>query len=98
MLDIIENKYKDTVIIDVRIADEYQQRRVLFAVNISQSAILKGIFLLLIYKNQTMIIYRHSGVRAGKVMRLLDYMGYQNYEHLKGDMLGWISNKQHVEK
>ena len=80
------NKY---VLIDVRTPVEYRMGTIPSSINIPHYDILRDVSLLDAYKNKEMILYCHSGVRAGKVTRLLTTLEYTNLSHLEGDISGW---------
>ena len=85
------------VLIDVRTPVEYRMGKIKTAVNIPHYDIINNVALLDPYKDKEMILYCHSGVRVGKVTRLLTTLNYSNLSHLEGDMSAWKSNKKPVE-
>ncbi len=84
-------------LIDVRTPLEYKISKIPSAINIPHYKILKDISLLDAYKDKEMILYCHSGVRVGKVTKLLTELQYSNLSHLIGDMSGWKANDLPVE-
>jgi rhodanese-related sulfurtransferase len=85
-------------LIDVRTPVEYNMGTIAESINIPHYNILNDVSLLDPYKGKQMILYCHSGVRAGKVTRLLTSLAYSNLSHLEGDISGWKRNNKPVEK
>lgn len=85
------------VLIDVRTPIEYRIGKITTAINIPHYDILNDVSLLDPYKDKEMILYCRSGVRVGKVTRLLSSLHYTNLSHLNGDMGAWKKNKRPME-
>jgi rhodanese-related sulfurtransferase len=91
----------ELVIIDVRSAQEFASGHVPGAINISHDSILDDVTLLDGYKDRDMVFYCRSGKRAKSVTDALessDYTSGQPLYHLDGDILGWISAGQPLQK
>jgi phage shock protein E len=89
------------VIIDVRSQQEFASGHVPGAVNIPHSSILSDVALLDSYKNRDMVFYCRSGKRAKSVTDALessDFTSGRPLYHLEGDILGWISADQPLQK
>lgn len=78
----------ESMIVDVRTPEEYAEGHVPGAVNIPLSTIEDNIDLFGA-KDTSIIMYCRSGVRAGKALNILSEAGYNNLNHLEGDMSGW---------
>ncbi|MBL4671770.1 MAG: rhodanese-like domain-containing protein [Arenicella sp.] len=95
------NTNSELVVIDVRSAQEFASGHVPGAVNISHHSILSDVTLLDRYQDQDMVFYCRSGKRAKSVTDALesgDYTSGRPLYHLDGDILGWISAGQALQK
>ncbi len=79
----------ELVLLDVRTQAEYDSGHILNAINISHEQILKDSELLAEYKDSQMVVFCRSGVRAGKVIQLLESIGFEDIIDIDGDMLSW---------
>ena len=77
------------VLLDVRTKAEYDSGHILNAINITHEEILESPELLTEYKDSQMVIFCRSGVRAGKVIKLLESLGFEDIIDIDGDMLAW---------
>ena len=75
---IIEDK--NTIIIDVRTEEEYNERHIDRAINIEVDNIKN----IKINKNKTIVVYCRSGVRSKKAYDILLSMGYTDVYDLGG--------------
>lgn len=88
----------DLLILDVRSPEEYAAGHVPNAVNIPHTEIAQNIERLLGYKDKTVVVYCRSGFRAGKAGNVLVENGFSSVKHLEGDMLGWETSGNPIEK
>ena len=79
----------DLVLLDVRTQAEYDSGHILNAINISHDEILEDPELLAEYKDSQMVVFCRSGVRAGKLIQLLESIGFEDIIDIDGDMLAW---------
>ena len=79
----------ELVLLDVRTQAEYDSGHILNAINISHEQILEDPELLTEYKDSQMVVFCRSGVRAGKVIQLLESIGFEDIIDIDGDMLAW---------
>ena len=79
----------DLVLLDVRTQAEYDSGHILNAINISHEQILEYPELLAEYKESQMVVFCRSGVRASKVIQLLESIGFEDIIDIDGDMLAW---------
>ena len=79
----------ELVLLDVRTQAEYDSGHILNAINISHEQILEDSELLAEYKDSQMVVFCRSGVRAGKVIQLLESIGFEDIIDIDGDMLAW---------
>ena len=85
---ISETEY-ELVLLDVRTQSEYDSGHIKNAINISHEKILESPELLAEYKDSQMVVFCRSGVRAGKVIQLLESIGFEDIIDIDGDMLAW---------
>ena len=79
----------ELVLLDVRTQAEYDSGHILNAINISHDEILEDPELLAEYKDSQMVVFCRSGGRAGKVIQLLESIGFEDIIDIDGDMLAW---------
>ncbi len=72
------------VVIDVRTADEYRQHHVQNAVNIPYDEITSRIAAVTPNRTTAIVLYCHSGRRAGIAERALRQIGYDRIENKGG--------------
>ena len=80
---------RELVLLDVRTQAEYDSGHILNAINISHEQILEDPELLAEYKDSQMVVFCRSGGRAGKVIQLLESIGFEDIIDIDGDMLAW---------
>ncbi len=96
LLQQIETK-ADILILDVRTTDEFKNGHIPGAYHIDHREIKSRLKEIEAYKNKPVIVYCHSGVRAGRVEPFLIEQGFTQIRHLQGDWSAWESNKLHFE-
>ena len=79
----------ELILLDVRTQAEYDSGHILNAINISHEQILEDPELLAEYKDSQMVVFCRSGGRAGKVIQLLESIGFEDIIDIDGDMLAW---------
>ena len=79
----------ELILLDVRTQAEYDSGHILNAINISHEQILEDPELLTEYKDSQMVVFCRSGGRAGKVIQLLESIGFEDIIDIDGDMLAW---------
>ena len=87
----------ELVLLDVRTQSEYESGHIFKAINISHEQILEDPELLAEYKDKQMVVFCRSGVRAGKVIQLLESLGFKDIIDIDGDMLAWSGAGYPVE-
>ena len=85
----ISNLDQKPVLLDVRTKAEYDSGHILNAINIPHEEILQSPELLTEFKDSQMVVFCRSGVRAGKVIQLLESLGFEDIIDIDGDMLAW---------
>ena len=95
--DSISETERELVLIDVRTQSEYDYGHIKNAVNISHEKILESPELLAEYKDNQIVVFCRSGVRAGKVIQLLESLGFDDIIDIDGDMLAWSKAGYSVE-
>ncbi len=86
------------LILDVRSPQEYAQGRVPQAKLIPHTELQSRLAEISDAKNSPVVVYCKSGYRAGIAESILIEAGFSNVMHLAGDMSGWISAKQPIER
>jgi rhodanese-related sulfurtransferase len=80
----------DSVILDVRTEDEYNEGIIPNAINIDfykgQDFISE---LEKLDKNKNYFVYCRSGARSGKTCEMMNELGFENAYNLAGGILGW---------
>ncbi len=87
------------LILDVRTASEYSAGHVPNAVNIPHSEIEQKISLVkkAIGNSKEVVVYCHSGRRAGYAEEILQQADIDTLFHLEGDMIAWKNNNRPLE-
>ena len=85
------------VLLDVRTQSEYNDGHIQNAINIPHDQILKEPQLLSAYKDSQVVVFCRSGVRAGKVIEMLEGLGFKEIIDIDGDMLAWNEAGHSVE-
>ena len=85
------------VLLDVRTQSEYNDGHIQDAINIPHDQLLKDPQLLSAYKDSQMVVFCRSGVRAGKVIEMLEGLGFKEIIDIDGDMLAWSEAGHSVE-
>ena len=95
--DTISDVDHELVLLDVRTQSEYNGGYIKNAINISHDHILEKPELLAQFKDSQMVVFCRSGVRAGKVIQMLESLGFQDIIDIDGDMLAWTKAGYSVE-
>jgi len=85
------------VLLDVRTQSEYNDGHIQNAINIPHDQILKEPQLVSAYKDSQVVVFCRSGVRAGKVIEMLEDLGFKEIIDIDGDMLAWNEAGHSVE-
>lgn len=85
------------VLLDVRTQSEYNDGHIRDAINISHDQILKRPQLVAEYKDSQIVVFCRSGFRAGKVIEMLEGLGFKEIIDIDGDMLAWNEAGYSVE-
>ena len=85
------------VLLDVRTQSEYNDGHIQNAINIPHDQILKEPQLVSAYKDSQVVVFCRSGVRAGKVIEMLEDLGFKEIIDIDGDMLAWNEAGHTVE-
>ena len=87
----------ELVLLDVRTQSEYNDGHIQDAINIPHDQLLKEPQLVSAYKDSQMVVFCRSGVRAGKVIEMLEGLGFKEIIDIDGDMLAWNEAGHSVE-
>ena len=89
---------QQVVVIDVRSPEEYAAGHVPGAINMPHNTLDEHADTLADLKGKDLLLYCHSGRRAGMAESELTEKGFENLYHLKGDMQGWKAANMKIEK
>ena len=78
----------DTILLDVRSKQEYNEGHITGAINIPEYEILSKSNNILNNKNARIIVYCKSGTRSKKAIKTLKKLGFTNLYNLKGGIEG----------
>jgi len=95
MLEMQAKKDASLLLLDVRTPEEFAAGHIPGAVNIPYDQVTGH--LSEIPKDDEVVLYCHSGRRAGLAAEALAANGYTKLAHLQGDMQGWQSAGRPVE-
>ena len=89
--DLLTKLPQGALILDVRTAGEFGDGHVPNAVNISHDELASRLTELNSATDRPIVLYCHSGRRAGVAATVLQGAGYTDLYHLTGDMQGWTA-------
>jgi rhodanese-related sulfurtransferase len=95
LLEMQAKKDASLLLLDVRTPEEFAAGHIPGAVNIPYDQVAAR--LSAIPKNDEVVLYCHSGRRAGLAAEVLAANGYTKLAHLEGDMQGWQNASRPVE-
>ena len=90
---------KNTVVLDVRMMDEYNESHIPKAINynvLDSLGFVKAVQPL--DKNKKYFLYCKSGRRSGKALVIMKNMGFENVLHLSGGITAWQGKKEIPKK
>ncbi|SUZ57528.1 uncharacterized protein METZ01_LOCUS10382 [marine metagenome] len=94
----LESSTENFFLLDVRSKEEYQSGHIKNSINIPHEELIEDINLISQYKNESLIVYCRSGVRAQLVIDKLLENDFKNIIDMNGDMLAWIESDLPIEK
>jgi len=89
LLALMATPSKQTVILDVRSAEEFSEGHMQGAINISHEQINANLNKIIAFKDKTVVVHCRSGSRAISAEHDLRAAGFSDLRHLEGDMKGW---------
>ena len=89
---------EDTVVLDVREAQEHSSGHINKSVHIPMSALKTRMTELEKYKNRKILAYCRSGSRSNYACKLLKKSGFENVYNLSGGIMGWSSANMPLTK
>lgn len=98
LVERLEQKDADLVVLDVRTPEEFAAGHVPGAVNIPHDQLPNRIAEITNAKNKDVVVYCRSGKRAAMAQDTLAAHGFKRVLHLEGDILKWQEEKRPVEK
>ncbi len=94
----LESSTENFFLLDVRSKEEYQSGHIKNSINIPHEELIEDINLISQYKNDPLIVYCRSGMRAQLVIDKLLENDFKNIIYMNGDMLAWIESDLPIEK
>jgi len=98
LLERINGKDSELVVLDVRTAQEFAAGHVPGAINISHDELEGRLEELEQVRDKDVVVYCRSGRRTGIALGILERAGFERTYHLEGDFLGWTAAGRAVEK
>ena len=98
LLERINGKDSQLVVLDVRTAKEFAAGHVPGAINISHDELEGRIQELEQVRDKDVVVYCRSGRRTGIALGILESAGFKRTYHLEGDYLGWTAAGRAIEK
>jgi rhodanese-related sulfurtransferase len=86
----------DCAVLDVRSAREYRSGHIPGALHIPHSQVSGRLDELQPYRDDDIVVYCESGVRARMAQNALTKAGFRRVHHLVGDMAAWRREKRAV--
>ncbi len=94
----LESSTETIFLLDVRSKQEYQSGHIKNSINIPHDVLIKDINLIGEYRNEPLVVYCRSGVRAQLVIDKLLENDFNHIIDINGDMLAWIESDLPIEK
>ena len=94
----LESSTETIFLLDVRSKQEYQSGHIKNSINIPHDVLIKDINLIGEYRNESLVVYCRSGVRAQLVIDKLLENDFNHIIDINGDMLAWIESDLPIEK
>jgi rhodanese-related sulfurtransferase len=94
---LLEMDVSEHLLIDVRTPKEFSDGFILDAVNMPVAE-LPELYSQIKDKDQKVVVYCRSGVRAGRAISFLEEQGFTNVIHLDGDFGQWSEEGRKVSK
>ncbi len=94
----LESQTEKIFLLDVRSKKEHQSGHIKNSINIPHDLLIKDIDLIGEYKNELLVVYCRSGVRAQLVIDKLLENDFNHIIDINGDMLAWIESDLPIEK
>lgn len=98
LIERIDRKDPDVVILDVRTAAEFAVGHVPGARNISHELLASRLAELAPLRDKQVVLYCRSGRRSQAAEETLRKAGFTRLAHLEGDYLAWEAEKRPVER
>lgn len=89
LLTLLATPNKQTLVLDVRSAEEFAEGHIEGAINISHEQINANLNKISAFKDKTVVVHCRSGRRALSAENDLRAAGFSDLHHLEGDMIGW---------
>lgn len=80
---------KEVLILDVRTKDEFKDGHIQSAKNISVETLESRLKEIESYKDKTVMVYCHSGMRSSRAAGILKHNGFMDVKNMKGGIMNW---------
>ncbi|HEU5135483.1 MAG TPA: rhodanese-like domain-containing protein [Steroidobacteraceae bacterium] len=97
LLERLEQKDPELVVLDVRTAAEFAAGHVPGALNVSHDLLASRVDELAAMRDKKIVLYCRSGRRTLLAEDVLRKAGFKNLAHLEGDYLAWEAAKRPTE-
>jgi rhodanese-related sulfurtransferase len=94
----MEKKDANLVVLDVRTAEEFAAGHIPGAVNIPHDQLPNRLAEIAGAKSKDVVVYCRSGRRSAIAQETLSSQGFKSVKHLDGDMLKWEAEKRPTTK
>jgi rhodanese-related sulfurtransferase len=98
LVERIEKKDSNVVILDVRTPEEFAAGHVPGAKNIPHDQLPNRLAELAGAKDKDIVVYCRSGRRSEMAINTLSSQGFERLLHLDGDMIKWEQEQRPLEK
>ena len=98
LLERLERKDPDLVVLDVRTPAEFAAGHVPGALNISHDLLASRLAELAPLRDKQVVLYCRSGRRTMLAAGVLHAAGFKRLAHLKGDYLSWEAEHRPIER
>ena len=95
--DLIEVQGDDFILIDVRTRDEYDLGHITNAINLDFYSDTFQDSILVLPKNENIILYCRTNNRSTKTANILKENGFDNISVIKGGITEWVRNGNDID-
>lgn len=82
-------KAEDTIILDIRTKEEYEEKHIQNSINIQLQDLLYEVDDIIDYKNKNVVVYCRSGHRSITACKILSLEGFKNLYNLEKGIIDY---------